>query len=327
MLNGSITIKQVHKSINNCCKKNISDELINAFSPGARFNEVFSKIILECIEVYSKVLLFNLLEKSNILFGVLECREPFWGLSKLNLCPDCQVETFLIVVDAKMIILIDQLTSQLNNLAVSGYKDNLLFEEPTVKQIDLAHEVLEAVIRDPHSKRVSERLLKSGFPYSALEEAKRIGWVLLFLHEACHLLGDNMESNFGVNCDIRLFLEKLNLINKSSFNWNEEYWADANSFILLAIQAEKNSFRPGMYDQWCKALPCGFGINFFAWDYLIAAHNFGFGNQGNNLSHPPMKLRLINIMGLVHEVSKKHSIGVDNEWLLNVAVALTKLHR
>jgi hypothetical protein len=179
----------------------------------------------------------RLLEIHQTLFGAMFRDEPFWGVyEKLN-CPACGRELHVLLIDALMIAVIDQLARQLYDMMDTTCGDDVRFNKATGEQRARAGKILSRTIfRTGNAPLIQSAPTPGQMPQAWLTDAMTLAYVFMVIHETSHqgpqaALGMSSYAPHIGSAHAGAALYGITLDDRQALAWAKELSADVNAFL------------------------------------------------------------------------------------------------
>jgi hypothetical protein len=277
----------------------------------------------------------RLYEIHQTLFGAMFKDEPFWGIYEKLSCPACGRELHVLLIDALMILVIDQLTRQLYDVMDTACGDDVRFIKATRDQRTRAGKILaQTVFRTGKAPLIQTVPLPSQMPQAWLTEAMRLAYVFMVIHETSHQgpqgargvssYAPDVGSAYAGAASYGITLEE-----NQALAWAKELSADVNAFLIIVTDSLKAGLREEVKSSWYRALIAGISLALKAWDLMLDEFCYGNAYLSRSLlrTHPPARWR-IEHLGRISQVAQR--LGMmpgDRLWADRVMDAIDDLHK
>jgi hypothetical protein len=277
----------------------------------------------------------RLQEIHQTLFGAMFRDEPFWGVYEKLLCPTCGRELHVLLIDAMMIVVVDQLTRQLYELMDTAAEDDVRFNEATAEQRVRAGKILsQTVFRTGNAPLIESTPLPGRMPQAWMTQSMTLAYVFMVIHETSHqgppaALGTSSYAPYIGPAYAGASLYGISLSEQEALAWAKELSADVNAFIIVVTDSLKAGLREEVKVAWYRALVAGISLALKAWDLMLDEFCYGNAYLSRSLlrTHPPARWR-IELLARSSQVAQR--LGVmsgDRIWADRVMDALDDLHK
>jgi hypothetical protein len=268
------------------------------------------------------------------LFGAMFKDEPFWGIhEKLN-CPACGRELHVLLIDALMIMVIDQLTRQLYELVDTAAGDDVRFVSATRDQRARAGNILaQTVFRTGKAPLIKSSPSRRRMPQAWLTEAMTLAYVFMVIHETSHqgpqaALGISSYAPHAGSAYAGAALYGITLDKNQALAWAKELSADVNAFLIIATDSRKAGLPDEVKASWHRALIAGISLALKAWDLMLEEFCYGNAYLSRSLlrTHPPARWRIEHLGRSSQMAQQLGMMSGDRIWADRVMDALDDLH-
>jgi hypothetical protein len=293
---------------------------------------LFNPMLYDLVAKYTPSRLY---EVNQTLFGALTTDEPFWGIYEKVDCPTCGRDLHVLLMDAQMIMVIDQLTRQLYDLLDTKCGDELRFVKATPDQRARAARILaHTVFRTGKSPMIHTLPAPGERTQAWLTEAMRLAYVFTIVHETSH---QGPQSALGASSFIPQVapalagaaLYGLTLDSNQALCWAKELWADVNACLIIVADSLRSGLRDEARPQWYQALIAGVGLALKAWDLMLDEFCYGNAYLSRSLlrTHPPARWRIEYLTRSSQVWQRLGVISGDRLWADRIMDALGDLHQ
>lgn len=274
-------------------------------------------------------------EINQTLFGAMVAETPFWGVYESFPCsnPDCERELHILLIDAQMIEVIDQLVRQLYNL-IDGASNDLTFRSAKDEERSRARKILSGLVfRTGNAPVISHLPPSNQLPHFWLAEALCVGFAFMVVHETSHQGPQTLGTEF-VSTSIPAALRGaaqigVTLKQEQALAWAKELAADLNAFCIMVTDAQQSGLREERENDWYRAFIMGIALVLKAWDLIIEEKCYGEPQYHRRLlrTHPPARWRINHIAGNAEQLQRLGMFNGNTGWADRVLDALDDLHR
>jgi hypothetical protein len=267
------------------------------------------------------------------LFCVFATDCPFWGVCDTFQCsnPRCNRTLRVMIIDAIMIHLLDQITQQLYELLDRAKPDDMIFRDPNTVEKERARRVLINLVFQTESE---PRLLNIPSPGEMhaywISEVLANAQTFLVAHEASHQGPQSIgptSYEMHVPGAISIGHQYRVILNQDqALAWAKELGADISAFSVMATDAFQPRSHPALAENVYRSVTAGVALALKAWDLAIEERCYGNSNLYKNVvaAHPPARARVDYLVNYAR-VAKTLGIG-DDVWAVRVLDVLGKLY-
>lgn len=270
-----------------CCVESRHARIPALIGPRWTANPVFPYMLHEQIERHAPT---RLVELTQTLFGAMHAENPFWGIYEKIKCanPQCRRTLHVLLIDAQMITVVDQLVRQLYDLINPSLTADLTFKEPTPGQRSRAKKILSGLVFGTGSPPLITVMPPPGqMPHFHLAEAMTVAYAFMVVHETSHQGPQTMGPDFFIPALPGAFAgaarEGISLDRAQAEIWAREMSADGNAMLIMATDALKNELTGGVKQTWYRSFIGGIALALKAWELMITEIS-----GGNRLIHRKM---------------------------------------
>jgi hypothetical protein len=294
-------------------------------------NSMFAPMLYNLVRKYTPT---RLHEIHQTLFGAMFTDEPFWGIYENLTCPGCGRELHVLLVDALMITVIDQMTRQLYDLMDTANGNEVTFMKATENQRARAAKILaQTVFRTGKAPLIQSIPAPGQMPQAWLTEAMTLAYVFMVIHETSHqgpqaALGVSSFAPHVRSAHAGAALYGITLDERQALSWAKELSADVNAFLIIVTDSLNAGLRDEMKASWYRTLIAGISLALKTWDLMLNEFCYGNASIFRSLlgTHPPARYR-IEYLGRSSQAAQR--LGVmsgDRTWADRVMDALDDLH-
>ena len=276
-------------------------------------------------------------EINQTLFGTMISETPFWGVYDRFECSNsaCTRELHVLLIDAQMMQILDQLVRQLYALIEVDESTDLKFRLATEEEKRQARTILSRLVfRTGNAPMIFRELPRNQSPHIWLAEALCIAFVFMVIHETSHqgvqrALGMEYLLQYLPSVSAGAAQLGVTLTEQDQLAWAKELAADLNAFAIMATDARQSNIRQDAVNDWYRAFLVGLILVLKSWDLIIEERCYGDPRIYRRLlrTHPPARWRLDHIISCAETMLRLDIILGDNSWANRVLAALEDLHQ
>lgn len=316
--------------IASCCQVSRRARIPVLLGPQAE-GSILTRMLYDLIRVYAPS---RIHEINQTLFGAMFADTPFWGVYESLPCSNsnCGRKLHVLLIDAQMLEVIDQLVRQLYDL-IDDVSDDLSFRPATPDERSRARKILSGLVfRTGNVPLISNVPPADRMPHFWLTEALRIGFTFMVVHETSHqgpqTLGTTYFSQYVPTAVAGARQLGLMLKQEHALAWAKELSADLNAFLIMAADTIRAGLREEIKNTWYRAFIAGIALVLKAWDLIINEKCYGEQQYHRRLlrTHPPARFRVNFITSKAEMAQSLTVIPGDTTWANRVLNVLDDLH-
>jgi hypothetical protein len=321
-----------HRPLESCCVESRRARIPALIGPRWAADSLFPYMLHAQIERHAPT---RLIELTKTLFGAMYAENPFWGIYEKIECanPRCRRTLHILLIDAQMITVVDQLVRQLYDLVDESVTADLTFKEPTQAQRTRAKEIISGLVFHTGRPPLIRVTPPPGqMPHFYLAEAMTIAFAFMIVHETSHQGPQTMGPDFFIPLLPAAFAgaarEGISLDRAQAGIWAQEMAADTNAMLIMATDAVKNGLAGDLRQAWYRSFIAGITLALKAWELIIAE----ISSQNRLIhrkllqTHPPARWRIVHLTDLSANAQHLGIIEGDNSWTERILTALENLH-